>query len=96
MSLIPKKVWSLNNNNINIENFFEDCIQIWPFDECCFIKEIALEFLMKNDYSFSLCLNNIKEFVYFMKKRAQELDFPIINQSIKTIKKYNLRKTNFN
>ena len=96
ISLIPKKVWSLNNNKINIENFFEDCIQIWPFDECCFIKEIALEFLMKNDYSFSLCLNNIKEFVYFMKKRAQELDFPIINQSIKTIKKYNLRKTNFN
>ena len=96
MSLIPKKVWSLNNKKINIENFFEDCVQIWPFDECCFIKEIALEFLMKNDYCFSVCLNNIKEFVYFMKKRAKELDFPIINQTIKTIKKYNLRKTNFN
>ena len=95
-SLFPKKVWSLNNNRINTDNFFDDCIQIWPFDECCFIKEIALEFLMKNNYSTSICLEKINEFVYFMKKRAKELDFPIISESIKTIKKYNLRKTNFN
>ena len=95
-SLFPKKVWSLNNNIINTDSFFDDCIQIWPFDECCFIKEIALEFLMKNNYSTSICLEKINEFVYFMKKRAKELDFPIISESIKTIKKYNLRKTNFN
>ena len=95
-SYFPKKVWSLNDKNINVENFFDDCIQIWPFDECCFIKEIALEFLMKNNYSISICLEKIKEFVYYMKKRANELDFPIISESIKTIKKYNLRKTNYN
>ena len=96
ISLFPKKVWSLNNNIINTDNFFDDCIQIWPFDECCFVKEIALEFLMKNNYSTNMCLDKIKEFVFFMKKRAKELDFPIISESIKTIKKYNLRKTNFN
>ena len=95
-SLFPKKVWSLNNNTINTDKFFDDCIQIWPFDECCFVKEIALEFLMKNNYSTNICLEKINEFVYFMKKRAKELDFPIISESIKTIKKYNLRKTNFN
>ena len=95
-SLIPRKVWSLENNKINIDKFFDDCIQVWPFDECCFIKEISLEFLMKNNYNTQLCLEKLKEFVYFMKKRAKELDFPIINKNIKTIKRYNLRKTNFN
>jgi hypothetical protein len=79
-----------------VEKFFDDCIQIWPFDECCFVKEIALEFLMKNNYDMEICLKKKKEFVYFMKKRAEELDFPIISESIKTIKKYNLRKTNYN
>lgn len=95
-SIIPKKIWSLNNQKINVEKFFDDCIQIWPFDECCFVKEIALEFLMKNNYDMEICLKKKKEFVYFMKKRAEELDFPIISESIKTIKKYNLRKTNYN
>ena len=99
--LYPKKVWSkesLDNKDkeINIDNFFEECIQIWPFDECCFIKEIALEYLMLNDYSKNKCLNQIDNFVFFMKKRAKELDFPIISNSVKIIKKYNLRKTNFN
>jgi hypothetical protein len=79
-----------------VEKFFDDCIQIWPFDECCFVKEIALEFLMKNNYDMEKCLKKKKEFVYFMKKRAEELDFPIISESIKTVKKYNLRKTNYN
>ena len=51
---------------------------------------------MKNNYDMDLCLRKNKEFVYFMKKRAEELDFPIISESIKTIKKYNLRKTNYN
>ena len=95
-SYLPKKVWSLNDNKINIEKFFDDCIQIWPFDECCFVKEIALEYLMKNNYSTNICLEKIKEFIYYMKKRAGELDFPIISESVKTIKKYNLRKTNYN
>ena len=93
----PKKVWSLKKEKkINVDDFFEDCTQIWPFDECCFIKEIALEFLMKKNYSIKYCLDNIKEFVFFMKKRAKELDFPIISDSVKTIKKYHLRKTNYN
>ena len=97
MYLQPKKVWSLKKEiKINIDDFFEDCTQIWPFDECCFIKEIALEFLMKNNYSIKYCLDNIKEFIFFMKKRAKELDFPIISDSVKTIKKYHLRKTNYN
>ena len=95
--LEPKKVWSLKKDiKINIDDFFEDCTQIWPFDECCFVKEIALEFLMKNNYSIKYCLDNIKEFIFFMKKRAKELDFPLISESVKTIKRYHLRKTNFN
>ena len=92
-----KKVWSLKKDiKINIDDFFEDCTQIWPFDECCFVKEIALEFLMKNNYSIKYCFDNIKEFIFFMKRRAKELDFPIISESVKTIKRYHLRKTNFN
>ena len=95
--LEPKKVWSLKKDiKINIDDFFEDCTQIWPFDECCFVKEIALEFLMKNNYSIKYCFDNIKEFIFFMKKRAKELDFPLISESVKTIKRYHLRKTNFN
>ena len=95
--LIPKKVWSLKKDkDINIDNFFEECSQIWPNDECCFTKEIALEFLMQNNYSVKYCLDNMDEFVFFMKKRAKELDFPVISESIKTIKRYHLRKTNFN
>ena len=95
--LIPKKVWSQKKDKeINIDNFFEECTQIWPNDECCFTKEIALEFLMQNNYSIKYCLNNMDEFVFFMKKRAKELDFPVISESIKTIKRYHLRKTNFN
>ena len=95
--LIPKKVWSSGKEKeIDIDYFFEECTQIWPFDECCFTKEIALEFLMQNNYSIKYCLENIDEFVFFMKKRAKELDFPVVSESVKTIKKYHLRKTNFN
>ena len=93
----PRKVWSLKNEKeINVDEYFEECTQIWPFDECCFIKEIALEFLMQNNYSIKYCLDNLKDFIFFMKKRAKELDFPIISESVKTIKKYHLRKTNYN
>ena len=95
--LIPKKVWSSGKEKeIDIDYFFEECTQIWPFDECCFTKEIALEFLMQNNYSIKYCLENMDEFVFFMKKRAKELDFPVVSESVKTIKKYHLRKTNFN
>ena len=95
--LYPRKVWSFQKEKeINIDNFFDECTQIWPNDECCFTKEIALEFLMQNNYSIKYCLKNMDEFVFFMKKRAKELDFPIISESVKTIKKYHLRKTNYN
>ena len=93
----PRKVYTLKNEKeINVDEYFEECTQIWPFDECCFIKEIALEFLMQNNYSIKYCLDNLKDFIFFMKKRAKELDFPIISESVKTIKKYHLRKTNYN
>ena len=46
---------------------------------------------MKNNYSIKYCFDNIKEFIFFMKKRAKELDFPIISESVKTIKKYHLK-----
>ena len=92
-NLLPRHIWSLpkDKDNLNIEMFFDDCIQIWPFNECIFVKEIALEFLMKNNYSTKICLNRIKDFVSFMKKRAEELNISIINKNEKTVKKYSLR-----
>ena len=94
-NLLPKQIWSCpkEKNDLDIEIFFDDCIQIWPFDECDYVKEIALEFLMKNKYSTNMCLKRIKDFVSFMKKRAEELNFPIINKNEKTVKKYSLRNT---
>ena len=95
--LLPKKIWSMpDEKKIDIEKFFEDCIQIWPFKECEFIKEIALEFLMMNSYSPEACLNRINEFITFMKKRALELDFSLDNKNEKTVKNYSLRKTKYN
>ena len=97
-NLLPKKVWSVpdDSKNIDIEQFYENCIQIWPFSECTFVKEIALEFLMINNYSTEVCLKRIKEFVLFMKKRASELDISIHNKNEKTVKKYSLRMTKHN
>jgi hypothetical protein len=97
-NLLPKKVWSVSDDskNIDIEQFYENCIQIWPFNECTFVKEIALEFLMLNNYSTEVCLKRIKEFVLFMKKRASELDISILNKNEKTVKKYSLRMTKHN
>jgi hypothetical protein len=97
-NLLPKKVWSVSDDskNIDIEKFYENCIQIWPFNECTFVKEIALEFLMLNNYSTEVCLKRIKEFVLFMKKRASELDISILNKNEKTVKKYSLRMTKHN
>ncbi len=97
-NLLPKKIWSFpkEKTELDIEMFYDDCIQIWPFKECTFVKEIALEFLMKNNYSTHICLNRIKDFVSFMKKRAEELNISILNKNEKTVKKYSLRKTKDN
>ena len=97
-NLLPKKVWSVpdDSKNLDIEHFYENCIQIWPFSECTFVKEIALEFLMINNYSTEVSLKRIKEFVLFMKKRASELDISIHNKNEKTVKKYSLRMTKHN
>ena len=95
---LPKQVWSMpeDEKELDIDLFYDDCVQIWPFDECTFVKEIALEFLMKNDYSTEVCLKRLKDFVSFMKKRAEELNISILNKNEKTIKKYSLRKTKYN
>ena len=95
---LPKQVWSKpeDEKELDIDLFYDDCIQIWPFNECTFVKEIALEFLMKNDYSTEICLKRIKDFVSFMKKRADELDISILNKNEKTVKNYSLRKTKNN
>ena len=95
---LPKHVWSMpeNEKELDVDLFYDDCIQIWPFNECTFVKEIALEFLMKNDYSTDVCLKRLKDFVTFMKKRAGELDISILNKNEKTIKNYSLRKTKYN
>ena len=95
---LPKQVWSKpeDEKELDVDMFYDDCIQIWPFNECTFVKEIALEFLMKNDYSTEICLKRIKDFVSFMKKRAEELDISILNKNEKTVKNYSLTKTKNN
>lgn len=95
---LPKHVWSMpeDERELDIDLFYYDCVQIWPFNECTFVKEIALEFLMKNDYSTEVCLKRLKDFVSFMKKRADELNISILNKNEKTIKNYSLRKTKNN
>ena len=92
--ILPKHIWSMpeNDKNLDVDLFYDDCIQIWPFNECTFVKEIALEFLMKNNYSIDNCIKRLKDFVIFMKKRAKELDISILNQNEKTVKNYSLRK----
>ena len=97
-NLLPKLIWSFpkEKNNLDIEMFYDDCIEIWPFNECIFVKEIALEFLMKNNYSTTSCLKRLNYFVSFMKKRAEELNMSLINKNEKTVKKYSLRNTKCN
>jgi hypothetical protein len=96
--VLPKHIWSMpeEDKELDVELFFEDCIQMWPFTECRFIKEIALEFLMMNNYSTDICFKREKDFVSFMKKRAKELDFSLVNKNEKTVKNYSLRKTKNN
>lgn len=95
---LPKQVWSKpdDEKNLDIELFYYECKDIWPHDECKFVKEIALEFLMKNNYSMDNCLNRINDFVTFMKKRANELDITILSEKEKNVKNYCLRKTKYN
>ena len=95
---LPKHIWSMpeDEKGLDVDLFYEDCVQIWPFNECTFVKEIALEFLMKNNYSTDICLKRLKDFVSFMKKRAEELNISILNKNEKTIKNYSLRKTKYN
>ena len=95
---LPKHIWSMpeDEKELDVDLFYDDCIQIWPFNECTFVKEIALEFLMKNNYSTEICLKRLKDFVSFMKKRAEELNISILNKNEKTIKNYSLRKTKYN
>ena len=95
---LPKHIWSMpeDEKELDVDLFYEDCVQIWPFNECTFVKEIALEFLMKNNYSTDICLKRLKDFVSFMKKRAEELNISILNKNEKTIKNYSLRKTKYN
>ena len=95
---LPKQVWSVpeDEKELDVDLFYDDCVQIWPFNECTFVKEIALEFLMKNNYSTEICLKRIKDFVSFMKKRADELNISILNKNEKTVKNYSLRKTKNN
>ena len=94
-NLLPTHIWSppKPKNSLDVELFYDECVQIWPFNQCTFTKEIALEFLMKNNYSSELCFKRIKDFVSFMKKRAEELNISIINKNEKTVKKYSLRNT---
>ena len=97
-SELPKHIWSKpdDERSLDIDLFYDECIEIWPFNECTFVKEIALEFLMKNNYSIDMCLNRIKDFVAFMKKRANELNISIVSEKEKNIKNYCLRKTKYN
>lgn len=93
-SSMPRQIWSnpKDKTELDIQMFFDECVQVWPFNKCIFVKEIALEYLMRNKYSTSKCLNRLKNFVSFMKKRAEELDFSLVNENEKTVKNYSLRK----
>ena len=88
---IPKLIWSVPNKEINYNEFYEKCIQIWPFDKCRFIKEFSLEFLMKNNYDIDLCLVKLTEFVQFMQRKIIEHNIPLVQTDAKIKKNYNLR-----
>ena len=88
---IPKLLWSVPNKEINYNEFYDKCIQIWPFDKCRFIKEFSLEFLMKNNYDIDLCLVKLTEFVQFMQRKIIEHNIPLVQTDAKIKKNYNLR-----
>jgi len=90
---LPEKVWSPPSNKINIEEFYTKCINIWPFNKCNFIKEIGLEYLMKNDYSIDSCLENLDKFVEFMTEKIKLKNYQLVNIKEKIIKNYHLRNS---
>ena len=88
---IPKKIWSVPDKNINYDEFYTKCIQIWPFEKCRFVKEFSLEFLMNNNYDIELCLSHLNDFVQFMQKKIIEHSMPLVDTDAKIKKNYNLR-----
>ena len=90
---LPEKVWSPPSNKINIEDFYKKCINIWPFNKCNFIKEIGLEYLMKNEYNIDSCLENLDKFVEFMIEKIKLKNYQLINKKEKIIKNYHLRNS---
>lgn len=91
-SPLPKKIWSMpTDREIDYEDFYNKCIQVWPFNECCFVKEFALEFLMMNNYDINSCLEKLKQFVLFAQMKTKENNIPIVRTDAKIIKNYSLR-----
>lgn len=88
---IPKKLWSVPENSIDYNDFFNKCIQKWPFEQCVFVKEFALEFLMMNNYKINFCLKNLAQFVQFVQAKIKEHNIPPVRTDAKIIKNYSLR-----
>lgn len=88
---VPKNIWSVPEKEVNYEEFYNKCIQVWPFNECRFVKEFALEFLMNNNYDIDACLNNLDQFVNFVQQKAKEHNIPIVRTDARIIKNYSLR-----
>lgn len=92
-SKLPRKVWSVPKGQFDYEEFYCKCREIWPFSQCHFIKEFALEYLMNMNYNMDICLKNLNAFVLFVKQKIIENNIPIIKPDAKCVKNYNLRKT---
>ena len=88
---IPKKLWSVPENSIDYNDFFNKCIQKWPFEQCIFVKEFALEFLMLNNYKINFCFDNMEQFVQFTQAKIKEHNIPPLRTDAKIIKNYSLR-----
>jgi hypothetical protein len=91
--ILPEKVWSPPANKLNVEEFYKKCINVWPFNKCNFIKEIGLEYLMKNQYNIDYCLENLDKFVEFMIEKIKLKNYQLINKKEKIIKNYHLRNS---
>ena len=88
---IPKNIWSVPEKEVNYEEFYNKCIQVWPFNECRFVKEFALEFLINNNYDINACLNKLDQFVDFVQQKAKEHNIPLVRTDARIIKNYSLR-----
>ena len=88
---IPKKLWSVPENSIDYNDFFKKCIQKWSFEQCIFVKEFALEFLMLNNYKINFCFDNMEQFVKCMQAKIKEHNIPPLRTDAKIIKNYSLR-----